>query len=271
LIPDPNATFASDEEFFDLNRVTAGVRARMGTSLHAPVKIADLIGIKDRKYLDHTGMVQQRSIADLMRYAATNYGEAHMQALSQYGTFRPMGELPDPSTLERFSDEQLYALALYVYSLQPPPNPNKPDTNTATGEKVFRREGCTGCHPAPLYTNNKLTPAIGFTIPEEHNRKYDIMPVVVGTDPYLAMKTRRGTGYYKVPSLRGVWYRGPFGHDGAVATLEEWFDQRRLRDDYPRTGFRHYGREQHAVKGHEYGLTLSPQEKTAFVAFLKTL
>jgi cytochrome c peroxidase len=142
-----------------------------------------------------------------------------------------------------------------VYSLQPPPNPNKADANTAMGEKVFRREGCAGCHPAPLYTNNKLTPAMGFTVPEEHKRKYDIMPVVVGTDPYLAMKTRRGTGYYKMPSLRGVWYRGPFGHDGAVATLEEWFDQRRLRDDYTRTGFRHYGREQHAIKGHEYGLT----------------
>jgi hypothetical protein len=70
---------------------------------------------------------------------------------------------------------------------------------------------------------------------------------------------------------RASWDRGPFGHDGAVATLEEGFNQRRLRDDYPRIGFRHYGREQHAVKGHEYGLTLSPQEKTAFVAFLKTL
>ena len=28
--------------------------------------------------------------------------------------------MPDPGTLERYSDEQLYALALYVYSLQPP-------------------------------------------------------------------------------------------------------------------------------------------------------
>jgi hypothetical protein len=29
-----------------------------------------------------------------------------------------------------------------------------------------------------------------------------ILNVVVGTDPTLAMQTRRGTGFYKVPSLR---------------------------------------------------------------------
>ena len=56
-------------------------------------------------------------------------------------------------------------------------------------------------------SNNKLTPAEGFTIPEDHKTKYDILPVSVGTDPGLAMKTRKGTGYYKVPSLKGVWYR----------------------------------------------------------------
>jgi hypothetical protein len=29
----------------------------------------------------------------------------------------------------------------------------------------------------------------------------------VDTDPGLALSTRNGTGYYKVPSLKGVWYR----------------------------------------------------------------
>ena len=35
------------------------------------------------------------------------------------------------------------------------------------------------------------------------------MPTAIGTDATLTLRTRRGTGYYKVPSLRGVWYRGP--------------------------------------------------------------
>ena len=59
--------------------------------------------------------------------------------------------------LERYSDEQLYALAQYIYSLKPPPNPNKFDALAAGGQKVFEREGCAGCHRPPLYTNNKLT------------------------------------------------------------------------------------------------------------------
>jgi hypothetical protein len=139
------------------------------------------------------------------------------------------------------------------------------------GKKVFEREGCSGCHTPPLYTNNKVTPAIGFSVPEEHKARYDILPVVVGTDPRLTMETRRGTGYYKVHSLRGVWYRGPFEHNGSVATLEDWFDARRLRDDYIPTGFKGYRVKTRAVKGHEFGLKLSGDDRTALIAFLKAL
>ena len=197
--------------------------------------------------------------------------DGYMQALSHYGDFVPRGSLPDPATLERFSDDQLYALALYLTSLESPPNPNRFDEFTARGQKVFEREGCAGCHPPPFYTNNKLTPAEGFQVPGEHRRKYDIVPVVVGTDAYLATKTRRGTGYYKVPSLKGVWYRGPFEHNGSVATLEDWFDLRRLRDDYVPTGFKPYATATRAVRGHEFGLRLSDAEKNALIAFLRTL
>src|SRR5262249_54908445 len=147
----------------------------------------------------------------------------------------------------------------------------KPDTLTVRGQKVFERENCAVCHTPPLYTNNKLTPAAGFRVPEDHLKKYDILPVSVGTDPNLAMKTRRGTGYYKVPSLKGVWYRSMFEHNGSVATLEDWFDARRLRDDYVPTGWKGYRVKTRAVKGHEFGLKLPPEEKTALIAFLKTL
>jgi Zn-dependent membrane protease YugP len=56
-----------------------------------------------------------------------------------------------------------------------------------------------------------------------------------------------------------------------VATLEDWFDPRRLRDDYVPTGFKGYGVQTRAVKGHEFGLKLSQAEKAALIAFLKTL
>jgi hypothetical protein len=271
LNDDPNARperMSVDEIASVLEAITPGVCARQGSSAFYPARIPDLIGVKDRRYLDSSGLVRHRTIADLMRYAALNQG---VDLLSLYGTFRPKGELPDAATQGRYSDEQLYALALYVYSLEPPPNPNKADATTARGQEVFKLEGCAGCHTPPLYTNNKLTPADGFKVPPEHRQEYDILPISVGTEPNLTMKSRRGTGYYKVPSLKGVWYRGPFGHGGWVATLEDWFDARRLRDDYVPTGFKGYGVKSRAVKGHEFGLDLSLEDKKALIAFLKTL
>jgi hypothetical protein len=95
--------------------------------------------------------------------------------------------------------------------------------------------------------------------------------VSVGTDAGLALKTRRGTGYYKVPSLIGAWYRGPFEHSGSVATLEDWFNAERMRDDYVPTGFKGYGVKMRAVKGHVFGLDISAEDKKALIAFLRTL
>ena len=85
------------------------------------------------------------------------------------------------------------------------------------------------CHAPPLYTNNKLTLAKNYMPPKDHPFREDILPISVGTDAGLALKTRKGTGLYKVPSLRGVWYRGLYLHDGSVASLEEMFDPHRLR------------------------------------------
>jgi hypothetical protein len=52
-----------------------------------------------------------------------------------------------------------------------------------------------------------------------------------------------------------VWYRGPFQHAGAVKTLDEWFDPARVS----------------RVPGHPFGLTLTPEERHALIAFLETL
>jgi hypothetical protein len=248
--------------------IPAGVNTRIGVSVFAPPKVADLIGVKDRKYLDVIARVRHRNIGDLMRYAAVLFGDTAVFA--EQTTAR--SELfPKPSESGRFSDEQLYALALYIYSLQPPLNPNPFDALAARGQRVFEREGCRTCHTPPLYTNNKLTLAGDFEPPESHRARYDILPIRVGTDPRSAMQPMRGTGYYKVPSLKGVWYRGPFEHNGSVATLEDWFDPARLRDDYVPTGFKGYGVKTRAVKGHPFGLKLSPDDKRALIAFLKTL
>jgi hypothetical protein len=274
LKPDPadEANDLSPEEIaaaFDEN--PAGVVVRHRSSMRYPTAIPDLIGIKGRHFLDRTGLVQHRDIGDLMRYAALNN---EMDFLSSFGGFIPRGEnyrtLPDPATRLRYSDQQLYALAMYLYSLEPPANPNKPSDVTRRGEKVFNEE-CSGCHTPPLYTNNRLLPAPGFLPPAPHRAKFEVLPINIGTDPGLTLKTRRGTGYYKVPSLKGVWYRGPFEHDGSVATLEDWLDPKRLSPEYVPTGFKGYRAKTRAVKGHEFGLMISADDKKALIAFLKTL
>src|SRR5262249_50053237 len=122
------------------------------------------------------------------------------------------------------------------------------------------------------YTNNKLVRAPGFIVPADHPEKANILAQSVGTDPTLALRTRRGTGLYKVPALKGVWYRGPFEHNASVAKLEDWFDPKRLEDGYVPTGWKgRPGTKTRAVKGHEFGLDLSAEDRAALIAFLKTL
>jgi cytochrome c peroxidase len=76
---------------------------------------------------------------------------------------------------------------------------------------------------------------------------------------------------YKIPSLRGVWYRPLFFHDGAVRSLEEFFDPARLDKDYQPSGWSPPGTTQRAVPGHIFGLNLDPKDKAALIAFLRTL
>lgn len=247
----------------DLSR---GVIFRWSGSVFYPAKVPDLIGVAERRYIDHTGTHLNRGIGDLMRYAAlVSYAESY-----EYGPHRMV--TPEQRNMEgRLPDEGLYALALYIRSLQPPANPNPLDENARRGEAIFRKEGCPGCHVPPLYTNNKLTLAEGFTPPKDVPPTLDILAVTVGTDPGLALKTRKGTGYYKVPSLKGLWYRGHYLHDGSVASLEEMFDPDRLNESHVPGGFTPPGRRQHAIRGHEFGLELEPKERLQLIAFLRTL
>ncbi len=280
LHPDPlekEKTMSPAQMTALLESIPPGVISRHRASTFTPVQVPDLIGVQDRKYLDRTGLQPQHSIMDLMRYAALNQGG---DFLANFDGFIPADvpefkKLPDPGDPVkvggRYSDEQLYALAQYVYSLKPPLNPNKFGAEAARGKRVFREEGCAECHKAPLYTNNKLTPADGFKIPADHRNRYDILSRSVHTDTGLTLTTRRGTGYYKVPSLKGVWYRSMFGHSGWCASLEDWFDPKRVEDEYVPTGFKPYGTASYAVKGHAYGLDLSEEEREALIAFLKTL
>jgi hypothetical protein len=242
--------------------IPPGVTARANTSMLLPPQIPDLIGVRERRYLDHTGLIRHRSIGDLMRYSSL----AQDVFLSdRYGA----GSAGNPSLpAARYSDPQLYALAVYIYSLGPPANPNHFDSSAERGKVLFAREKCGNCHTPPLYTNNQLIAANGFESP---TGAVDVVPVRIGVDPRYALETHKGTGFYKVPSLKGVWYRGPFGHNGSAATLEDWFDPARLTPRYIPTGFKGYDGKTRSIPGHPFGLRLSSSKRKDLIAFLRTL
>ncbi len=284
LQPDPQSALDSlplPEMAAHFDDIPAGVLPRHGTGSWSPVQVPDLIGIKERRYLDRTGLQKHSGPVDLMRYAALNQG---MDLRTKFDGVLPSGrperEAPEEFFEQRYSDEQLYALALFLYSLKPPANPNLPKTDAETklverGRDVFMdsENRCATCHdPKQGYTNNRLVAAPGFDAPDDHPERERILRQRVNTDPALTLTTRRGTGLYKVPSLSGLWYRGPFEHNGSVATLEDWFDPARLKDDYIPTSWRGpVGKTTRAVRGHEFGLDLSAQDRKALIAFLKTL
>lgn len=242
--------------------IPPGVTARANTSILLPPQIPDLIGIRERRFLDHTGLVRHRNIGDLMRYVSL---AQDVFSADRYGSVTNVNSAPPGA---RYSDNQLYALALYLYSLRPPPNPNHFDASAARGRLLFEKLECARCHTPPLYTNNKLVPVEGFEFPAG---RADIVSAQIGLDPRYTLDTHKGTGYYKVPSLKGVWYRGPFGHNGSAATLEDWFDPARLDPGYVPTGFKGYDGKTRSIPGHPFGLQLSPSEREDLIAFLKTL
>ena len=67
-----------------------------------PPKIPDLIGIRDRKYIDHTATHLHRDIGDLMRYAA-------LVSFAETTYFGPYGVLATTTTRiqARLPDEAL--------------------------------------------------------------------------------------------------------------------------------------------------------------------
>ena len=261
----------SVEDWLNGFEATTGVIHRQSSGLGYPSSIPDLFNLKERKYFDRTGQLLQRDIGDLMRYATLNQ---NIDRLNEFKGFTAFNKAVDPekSNLSRFSDEQLFALAKYIYSLKPPKNPTVyPKALLAKGEIIFKSQGCVTCHTPPLYSNNMLTPAIGFEPPEDHLKKYDVFNISIETDPGLTLYTRRGTGYYKVPSLIGAWNRTAFLHNGNLANLEDMFDPNRMEPDYIPTGYKPAWLPHMAVSGHPFGMELKPDEKIALIAFIKSL
>jgi mono/diheme cytochrome c family protein len=140
------------------------------------------------------------------------------------------------------------ALAAYLRSLGAGlPQLDAPRAASADGAALFA-ERCERCHGGDGLTGQPIAL-------EE-----------IGTDPILGRSAERGTGYYRVPSLRGVGTRGPLLHDGTLPSLESFLDPGRLD---PAFGARLHG--DGAVGGHTYGLDLEEGQRRALLTYLHAL
>jgi hypothetical protein len=128
--------------------------------------------------------------------------------------------------------EVALGLALYVRSLAgalPAPPARAPDAFAAR---------CAVCHAGPGLDGQPVDAS------------------VVGTDPAAALDPDRGTGRYRIPSLRGVSARGQLMHDGSVRGVGDLVDPARLAA----------GRA-----GHPFGLDLDSAARADLAAYLHAL
>jgi hypothetical protein len=167
-----------------------GVIPRPNGSPLYGTRVPDLRLLRYNRYIDATGTHRLRGPEDVARYGALITGADPYE----FGTHHLLTDAQRRVRF-RYGDEVLYAIGTYLMSLEPPKNPNLPSRDLiARGERVFRREKCGACHPAPNYTTGELTPAVGFDVPIDHPNFGDVRDRSVETDPGLALRTRKGTG-----------------------------------------------------------------------------
>jgi hypothetical protein len=193
-----------------------------------PIRISDLRPSKWLTHLQQTATIRQRSLTSLAIRIETLVIVSHNQVI------RPPREIA-------------LGLAVYLWSFAPV-RPVAPTTPEAKRGQALFEGNCRDCHDLEGYTGEPVAADI------------------VGTDPGLALSKTRGTGKYRVPSLRGVSTRGPLLHDASLARLEDLFDPERTSPGY--RGGRH---GPGAVKGHAFGLDLTDHERRDLIAFLSML
>lgn len=194
-----------------------------------PVAIPDLWGVRDQTALTAAGTIRHVHPAALAIRQETQILHANRERT------RPPRELA-------------WALAMYVYSLAPPPRAEAAvGPEAGRGAELFARH-CRRCHEGASFG--------GAPVPAAE----------VGTDPTLAFGKARGTGVYRPPPLLGVAEAAPYFHHGVVPTLEDLLGRERFDASYDR-GAHGPG----PVPGHAYGTELPDPDRGALVAYLRTL
>jgi cytochrome c peroxidase len=148
------------------------------------------------------------------------------------------------------------------------------------GFQHFLRLQCDICHTTALFSDDEFHNLGLPPIPEPDQGRAEGLPrlqhsLFRGSGPYAdgppvvrAEDYRVGkalVGSFRTPSLRELAYTAPYGHNGALATLEAWLDHYVHVTSASASDF--VGRLDPAL----FPVTITPQEKQELVAFLLSL
>jgi len=216
---DPDVPLPEDEDspIADLHRLGPGRVDLLLDDVFNPYAIPDMGGIADQPYLQQNANWHHRGTVTLAIRCETLFITAGS---------------------ERFRIPRVlsWAVAAYLRGLPPPAPHSKATEDSAAGALIFDQQGCNTCHTAPTFTSDTL-----------------VSLQTLGTDPAAGESPVRATGYYRIPSLRGVGRTAPYFHHGAVSSLEDLFDPSREEP------------------GHPWGLELNAVERSRLIAFLRSL
>jgi hypothetical protein len=194
----------------------------------------------------------------------------------------------------------------WIWTLPPPKYPYPIDASVAARGAALYQTHCLECHADHRFRDGvKSGGKVGLVEPIERigtdRHRLDSYTVIFAANqyglypnsPYRFTHFRKTAGYANQP-LDGVWLRGPYLHNGSVPTLRALLDAPQRR---PTTFYRGYdvfdqdhvgfvstvaaadgraffrydtGVAGNSNSGHQYGTTLSDDEKRSLVEYLKT-
>jgi hypothetical protein len=187
----------------------------------------------------------------------------------------------------------------WLWDLPAPAYPYPVNQELAAKGELIYKQSCAACHAFDGAKTGKVTPIdeIGTDRERLDSYTYDLLEnqnTLYAGYPWRFTHFRKTNGYANMP-LDGVWLRAPFLHNGSVPTLWDLlspaanrpkdfyrgydvFDQTKLgfiTDVKEENGvpFFHFDASQpgNSNAGHLYGTTLSADEKTALIEFIKKL
>ncbi|PDS24749.1 cytochrome-c peroxidase [Flavobacterium branchiophilum] len=122
-----------------------------------------------------------------------------------------------------------------------------------SGYAIFNQK-CASCHATDLFTDNSF-----------RNNGLSVNPALNDVGRYRVTELNQDLHKFKVPSLRNVEKTAPYMHDGRLLTLEG------VLDHYSSEVVDSATLDPILKQNGTLGITLSATEKSALIAFLKTL